>query len=164
MKILPLTAKDENLLWPFLMLAAHENEIDAVRHNPQLARYVTGWGRMGDSGFVAFDESDAPIGAAWLRLWPDEDKGFGWIEDDVPELAMAVVPSQRGQGIGTLLLNEILQAARESYDGLSLSVREDNAAVRLYERAGFRKVAGSENRNRVGGLSTIMKRSLKIEL
>lgn len=35
-------------------------------------------------------------------------------------------------------------------------VRETNPALRLYERAGFRCVAGSEVRNRRGGLSVGM--------
>ncbi|HEY0075894.1 MAG TPA: GNAT family N-acetyltransferase [Abditibacteriaceae bacterium] len=160
MKIRPLTPNDEALLWPFLMLAAHEEDIDRVRENPQLARYVVGWGRSGDSGFVAFDEQNKAIGAVWLRLWPHSDKGFGWIADDVPELAMAIVSSRRGEGIGTRLLNEVLQTGRERHRAISLSVREDNAAMRLYRRVGFEKVPGSETTNRVGSLSFTMKCNL----
>ena len=29
------------------------------------SRYLTGWMRPSDAGFVAVDEQDAPIGAAW---------------------------------------------------------------------------------------------------
>jgi hypothetical protein len=39
---------------------------------------------------------------------------------------------------------------------VSLSVRADNPARRLYERAGFRPVAGSDVTNRVGGTSLTM--------
>ena len=160
MKIRPLAASDEALLWPFLMLAAHESELSVVQENSQLARYVTGWGRSGDSGFVTFEEDNTPIGAAWLRMWPHEEKGFGWVADDVPELAMAVVPMRREQGIGTLLLKEVLKSAHGNCRALSLSVREDNPAVRLYERVGFSKVLGSEMRNRAGGVSYTMSISI----
>lgn len=157
MQIRFLTAEEEPLIWQFLMLAAHESEMPVVRANPQLARYAADWGRTGDCGCAAF-EGETAVGAAWLRLWPDEDKGFGWLADDVPELAMAVAPAWRGQGIGSQLLDEVLQAGRGYYRAISLSVRADNPAVRLYERAGFEKVPGSETLNRVGGTSFIMQR------
>ncbi len=159
MLLRPLTVNDEPLLWHFLMLAAHESELQIVQSNSSLARYVTGWGRAGDSGFVAFEENEA-IGAAWLRLWRGGDKGFGWLSDDVPELAMAVSPAWRARSVGTQLVNAVLQDARGYYRAVSLSVREDNPAVRLYERVGFTKVSGSETVNRVGGTSFIMQRFL----
>ena len=159
MTIRPLTLHDEPLLWHFLMLAAHESELQIVQSNPSLARYVANWGRAGDSGLVAFEENKA-IGAAWLRLWPSEDKGFGWLSDEVPELAMAVSPVWRARGIGTQLLNAVLQNARGYHHAISLSVRDDNPAARLYQRVGFTKVPGSETINRVGGVSIIMQRFL----
>ncbi len=154
-----LTAQDEPLIWHFLMLAAHESEMQIVQGNPQLARYAANWGKKGDGGCVAFD-ADKAIGAAWWRLWEGEDKGFGYLADDVPELAMAVSPAWRGQGIGAQLLDGVLQGAQGSHRAVSLSVRADNPAVRLYERAGFEKVQGSEAVNRVGGTSFIMQRFL----
>ena len=160
MLIRSLTLDDESLLWRFLTLAAHESEMQIVRATPPLARYVAGWGRAGDRGYAAFDEENVAVGAAWLRLWMGADKGFGWLADDVPELAMAVSPAWRGRGVGTQLLNGVLQRARGSCRAVSLSVREDNPAVRLYERAGFEKVPGSESINRVGGTSFIMQRLL----
>jgi hypothetical protein len=47
------------------------------------------------------------------------------------------------------------------YAGMSLSVRADNPAVRLYERVGFRKVVGTESVNRVGTTSYTMRLSLR---
>jgi GNAT superfamily N-acetyltransferase len=86
-------------------------------------------------------------------LWQEDEKGFGYISDTLPELAMAVLPEYRGQGIGTQLLANILELANTHYPAVSLNVRADNPAVRLYTRAGFRKVPGSETINRVGGIS-----------
>lgn len=156
MIIRPLKRDDEPFLWHFLMLAAHETEVENVRAMPQLSRYVEKWGREGDSGFIALDEKGAAIGAAWLRLWTGENKGFGWIADDVPELAMAVEVSWRGRGVGTKLLDAVLHQARARHEAISLSARADNPAVRLYERAGFTKVPDSEIINRVGGTSFLM--------
>ncbi|HEX8832973.1 MAG TPA: GNAT family N-acetyltransferase [Abditibacteriaceae bacterium] len=152
-----LTQFDEPIIWEMLMHAAHETTLDVVQNRPKLARYAESWGRAGDIGVVAFSDNTA-IGAAWLRLWKGDNKGFAYIDDATPELAIAVVPEHRGQGIGTHLLNEILNVAASSYPAVSLNVREENPAVLLYQRAGFAKVPGSDMTNRSGGISFNMLR------
>lgn len=147
-----VTTEDELILWEMLQYAAHQPSLAAVREQPHLARYVTAWGRTGDLGYIA-DRGKTSIGAAWLRLWLGEDRGFGYISDDIPELALAVLPNDRGQGIGTHLLMQVLHMAKASFPAVSLSVRSDNPVVRLYERAGFVKVTGSEVVNLAGGES-----------
>jgi ribosomal protein S18 acetylase RimI-like enzyme len=110
------------------------------------------WGREGDFGYLAVGDM-SPIGAAWLRLWLGEDKGFGYVKDEIPELAIAVVPKYRGQGVGTKLLKQILVAAKMWHPAVSLSVRAHNPVLRLYERTGFINVSGSEIVNRAGEVS-----------
>jgi GNAT superfamily N-acetyltransferase len=79
------------------------------------------------------------------------------IHDDVtPELAMAVLPDYRGQGVGTQLLNQILETARGLFPAVCLSVRAENPVANLYQRAGFTKVEGSDVVNRTGGISYTM--------
>jgi ribosomal protein S18 acetylase RimI-like enzyme len=107
---------------------------------------------MGDLGYVASIDT-IPIGAAWLRLWLGEDKGFGYVKDKIPELAIAVLPDYRGQGIGARLLTQILATAKIKYSAVSLSVRANNLVVHLYERTGFIKIPGSEVVNRSGEVS-----------
>ena len=148
-----LMVEDESSVWKMLQYAAHESSIESVRQQPYLARYALNWGRMGDLGYVASIVDPSPIGAAWLRLWLGEDKGFGYIKDEIPELAIAVLPDHRGQGIGTKLLTQILGTAKMKYPAVSLSVRANNPVVRLYERTGFMKVPGSEVVNRSGEVS-----------
>ncbi|MGK7878362.1 MAG: GNAT family N-acetyltransferase, partial [Xenococcaceae cyanobacterium] len=88
-----------------------------------------------------------------LRLWLNQEKGFGYINDSVPELAIAVLPKNRGQGIGTKLITQVLKMAQKVYPAVSLSVRSDNPAIRLYQRLGFVKVEDSEKMNQTGGNS-----------
>ena len=105
-----------------------------------LERYVAGWGRRGDAALVAIDEFQ-PVGAAWYRLFAEDEPGYGFVDEETPELTIAVVPSRRGKGIGEQLLTELLEQARgEGYERISLSVEPDNPALRLYEQHGFAKV------------------------
>jgi ribosomal protein S18 acetylase RimI-like enzyme len=151
-QIRTVTAEDASILWEMLRYAAHQPSLAAVRSQPQLARYVAEWGRSGDLGWIA-NWGKTSIGAAWLRLWLGEDKGFGYISDEIPELALAVLPDYRGQGIGTHLLMQVLNMAKENFPAVSLSVRSNNPVLRLYERVGFIKVIGSEVVNPAGGES-----------
>jgi ribosomal protein S18 acetylase RimI-like enzyme len=142
---------DADFLWVALYHASHaaENGIDepeTLRDHPELARYVDGWGgAIGDGGVVAVDAGTGDsVGAAWLRLLTGDAKGYGYVDDDTPELAIAVLPGHRGRGLGEQMLRELLEAARGTFDAVSLSVRADNPARRLYERTGFRVVPGSD--------------------
>lgn len=152
-RIRALTTQDESILWPMLMHAAHESSVEKVRENPALDRYVKDWGRSGDIGFVAIDRNNSdiehPIGAAWLRLFTSENRGFGYVDEGIPELAIAVAPKHRGKGIGTKLLHLIIEMAIDIYPAISLSVRANNPVINLYQRVGFVKVDGSDVMNRV---------------
>ncbi len=155
----PLTQSDKPTLWKMLMYAAHESSVAAVKTNPDLRRYVRVWGRDGDIGVVAEIEG-VPVGAAWLRLWAEDDAGYGYIDEKTPELAIALIPEARGQGIGTALLEQILAMARSHFSAVCLSTRSDNPALRLYERFEFVRVAGTEVTNRTGTVSFTMLRKL----
>jgi ribosomal protein S18 acetylase RimI-like enzyme len=117
---------------------------------PQLAHYVTGWPRPGDFGTVAVLGEDV-VGAAWGRLFPDDDPGYGFVSPDVPELSLAVRPTHRGRGLGAALLAAVIEQARERrHPAASLSVEDGNRARALYERAGFVVVGRS------GGSDTML--------
>jgi ribosomal protein S18 acetylase RimI-like enzyme len=110
-----------------------------------VARYVLNWGRPGDEGLVALDDANA-VGAAWYRLFSREEAGFGFVDEQTPELTIAVVPSRRGKGFGHELMTGLLERARRAgYDALSLSVAKTSPAVSLYERYGFRAVGESDD-------------------
>lgn len=149
----PLTGEDEPIVWQMLMYASHEITLNSVKSQPYLARYAAAWGRAGDTGFVAIIDNNQSVGAAWLRLWTEDNRGFGYVDDATPELAMAVLPEYRGQHIGTQLLFYLLKAVQGIYPAVSLNVRADNSVVRLYQRVGFVKIEGSEIINRTDGIS-----------
>jgi ribosomal protein S18 acetylase RimI-like enzyme len=82
-----------------------------------------------------------PVGAAWYRLFKRDAPGYGFVDEETPELSIAVVPSRRGHGTGGELMDALLGRARaEGYKAISLSVAKDSPSVRLYERYGFEKV------------------------
>lgn len=106
--------------------------------DPELARYVDGFGRTGDSGVVAEEGAEA-LGAAWWRHFRADAPGYGFVDEATPELAMAVLPAHRGRGRGAALLEALEREARDQQiHRLSLSVERDNPAAALYRRRGFR--------------------------
>lgn len=148
------------LIFSFLTIAARMEEsnepIQKALTDSALVKYWQDWGRPTDLGIVAESaELHYPVGCAWVRLFPGEEPGHGHVADDIPELAFGVIKSMRGQGIGTLLLERLLKDCRTRFPGVSLSVREDNPSVRLYQRLGFRSV-GESFTNRVGTSSKAM--------
>jgi ribosomal protein S18 acetylase RimI-like enzyme len=103
--------------------------------------YVKAWGRPGDTAVIALLEGFA-VGAAWFRLFDEDAPGYGFIDVQTPELAVAVVPNARGKGVGSALLSSLLDRARgDGFKALSLSVdRHNEGAIALYEQFGFGQV------------------------
>lgn len=161
--IRPAVKDDEPFLWEMLYYAAHMEEEGAIsphaaKNHPFLMRYVRGWKRETDMGCVALEpESNRPIGAAWLRLLLGDDKTFSYIDDFTPELAIAVLPDYAGKGVGTQLLSHMLEAARENYAAVVLSVRANNPARRLYERTGFVVTGNAINRTGSESLNMLIR-------
>ncbi len=185
-----LSREDARYLPHFLALAAHEESSDNALQKPDLARYVSDWGRTGDCGVAASTAEGQLIGLAWGRLWNEEDPGFGYVDELTPEISIAVEEDFRNQGVGTALIDalkcrlralklaarwdarhqkmvpirqrvEVPQPEMEiSPSFVSLSVRADSPACAFYEQCGFALVAGSDRVNRVGGVSQIWRASL----
>ena len=152
---------ESTLIFSFLTLAARMQEsgepIQKALCDHELTRYWRNWGRQGDLGVVAeSDDVGYPICCAWVRLFSREEAGADYVGEDIPELAIGTIPNARGRGVGTRVLHALLRRLKTRYSGVSLSVRLENPAIRLYERFGFRRMPGSPIVNRVGTKSVIM--------
>ncbi len=113
----------------------HVNQLDDSEI--PISRYVEGWGREGDTAVVALERGH-PVGAAWFRLFRGDAPGWGFVDEQTPELSIAVVPGRREHGVGKQLIEELLARAREAgFKRLSLSVQQGSPAVGFYERHGF---------------------------
>lgn len=140
----PVESGDLPFLWEMLYEAA---AVDATTRAmgrekalslPTVRKYLADWGRAGDVGRIATDEGGVPLGAAWYRLFPADEPGYGFVAATIPELTISVHKNARGLGVGGALIQALLSAASEQgYSALSLSVDRQNPARRLYERYGF---------------------------
>ena len=105
---------------------------------PEHSRYVSGWMRPSDAGFVALDPQGAPIGAAWYRMLPRTDPAFPHVGTGVPELIIGVRPLWRAHGVGRALLQRLTaRAAQAGFARLSLNVERGNFAAVFYRSEGF---------------------------
>jgi ribosomal protein S18 acetylase RimI-like enzyme len=107
-----------------------------------VALYVKGWGKPGDTALIAVEDG-FPVGAAWYRLFSRDHQGYGFVDEETPELAIAVVPSRRGRGLGEALLDALVERARtDGYRALSLSVpADDQPLLAFYAKHSFAPVA-----------------------
>ena len=130
---------------PFLrdmLRHAYYWRVDSVSESgePPVRRYVERWGRPGDTALIAIQDFQR-VGAAWYRLFRSDNPGYGFVDEETPELSIAIVPSKRGTGLGSELLDALVDRARkDGYGSISLSVEKDSPAVVLYERHGFSHV------------------------
>ena len=127
-----LAAQDEPILWEMLYqglssLGKKERPSRDIAHQPEFSRYVEGWGRAGDTGFVAHNKKDGSLlGAVWLRRAIDTVHA-------PPELAFAVKPEHRRHAIGTALLTQLVRANPQE-STICLRFVAGKPLLRLYER------------------------------
>ena len=114
---------------------------------PELLKYHHNWGRVGDVAVVIENHKTVSlIGAAWVRLYPPDDPGYGFVQGDIPELSIALKPEYRGRGLGTRLIEALFEALKkQDFKGVSLSVDRRNPAIRLYQKLGFEIVVDQQN-------------------
>jgi ribosomal protein S18 acetylase RimI-like enzyme len=150
--IRPAAQDDLDGLWDFLAMASYEPDARAAKSIPGVAKYLVGWLRPGDFGFVA-ERSGEIIGGAWARQIPAEEFRVPFGHEEDPKLSIGVNPNMRGRGVGEKLMRALIAEAADRGLGLCLSVRSENPARRLYTRLGFRDIPGSASTGRAGGIS-----------
>lgn len=107
---------------------------DIIAKDPKLAAAIDGFGSLPDDHALVALAEGAVVGACWVRT-TDE---YGHIDDDTPSFSISVLDDFQNQGIGTSLMQRMLDLlTEEGYTQASLSVQKDNYAVRMYEKLGF---------------------------
>ena len=64
---------------------------DELLQLPQLTIFHQGWGRPGDTALVA-EEDGRLLGLAWYRFFTEAVHGEGYVDEQTPEVAVAVAP------------------------------------------------------------------------
>ena len=96
-----------------------------------------GFGTLPDDRALVATVDGKVVGACWVRT-TDE---YGHVDALTPSFSISLYEGYRGQGVGTALMECMLDKLREAgYTRTSLSVQKENPAVHLYEREGFRVV------------------------
>ena len=146
MQIRALRDKEKELLRDFLYEAIFIPEgVEApdrdIIEKPELRIYYEDFGKdTADHCLVAEDEGKV-IGAVWTRIMND----YGHIDDKTPSFAISLYREYRGRGIGTKLMQEMLNLLKEKgYKRASLAVQKANYAVRMYRKVGFEIVDENE--------------------
>lgn len=131
-------------------------------HIPDVERYVGDWSPLVDGGVIAVSDFAVPAGGAWLRYFTGDNKGAAYMgpqspdadphdeslwatefdPESIPELCIAVERRYAGQGLGEILLKNVVDLAREQdAPAVALWVDSENPrARRLYERLGFEDI------------------------
>lgn len=144
-RIRPLSQNEYPLLGGFLYDAIFVPEgsgplPEDVILRPELAVYIQDFGNADDICLAAESEGKV-LGAVWTRIMAGERKGYGTVDESIPELTISVKREFRNQGIGKKLMMEITGVLKErGYKGVSLSVDKANYALRMYEALGFRVI------------------------
>ncbi|HEY0054028.1 MAG TPA: GNAT family N-acetyltransferase [Pedobacter sp.] len=106
--------------------------------------YVKDFGKDSDLCLVA-EINGTLVGAIWTRIFPELERGFGYVNDKTPELSMSVSEGHRKMGIGIKLLNDMINKLKDlQYEQVSLSVNRLNYAYKMYQEFGFEDVSSDE--------------------
>jgi len=149
-KIRPVQSEDYQFLQEMLYEALYVAEgmepfSYAILDKPELAKYIDNWNNNIDFGLIAID-NERPVGAGWCKLFDESNKGYGFVDKNIPELSMALKTEYRNLGIGTSLLNELCNMAnKRGYKTISLSVNQENKAYSFYLKCGFITVSSSDS-------------------
>ena len=146
-KILPeeLGILDEMLYEAIFKPEGNEPFPRSVTQIPEINVYIEGFGGRKDDYCLVADLSGSIIGAVWVRILAGKIRGYGNIDDQTPEFAISLLKEYRNQGIGTLLMQKMIEyLKRKGYAQTSLSVQKNNYAVKMYQKLGFEIIHENE--------------------
>jgi ribosomal protein S18 acetylase RimI-like enzyme len=116
-----------------------------IVEKPEINIYIKDFGtKKDDFGLLAM-LNDKVAGGAWVRILAGEIKGYGNIDSETPEFAIALFKEYRNQGIGTVLMLKMIDYLKnKGYEQCSLAVQKANYAVKMYQKVGFEIVGEKE--------------------
>lgn len=137
--------KLEDMLYQAIYQPDKNNLIPrSVLDVPEVNAYIKNFGKHKDDHCLVVDLDSQIIGAVWIRILSGDIKGFGYVDDQTPEFAISLFKEYRGQGIGTRLMEKMIDHLHKTgYKQTSLSVQKENYALKLYTKIGFKII--SEN-------------------
>ena len=134
------------LLDDFLYLAIYQPDTTdlapkSIINKPELQVYIKDFGKQEDDYCFCAEVDNRVVGAVWVR----NINGYGSIDDVTVEFAISVFNEYQKMGIGTALMNRMLEHLKElNYPKASLAVQKENYAVRMYQKVGFEIVDENE--------------------
>lgn len=145
--IRPMRESEYHLLIDFLYDAIFQPDVNntiprEVIEVPEISIYIDDFGKEEDDYCLVAETDSKIVGAVWARILKGDDgdvRGYGYVDDETPELAISVQKDYRGKSIGMALMNAMINYLREKgYKATSLDVQKANRdAVRFYKTLGF---------------------------
>lgn len=162
-----LRSSEQKITSDMLCYAMRLDELNkSISDFPMLSIYEKFYGLSAkDLGLYSLVENKI-AGAVWIRLLKEEDGANGYVDANTPVLNIAVIPEFRGKGIGSAMLEQLLQEAGAVFEQISVSLLQDSKAVQLFKKLGFAKVEASEGKSPVDGsdVFTMLKKLEKKEV
>ena len=109
--------------WPDAAKRAFLDEQFTLQHQHYVKNYP-------GADLLLIEQAARPIGRVYVYRTPAE----------IRLMDIALIEVERGRGIGTALLAELLDEARATHRELTLHVEPESPAQRLYQRLGFRLI------------------------
>jgi N-acetylglutamate synthase-like GNAT family acetyltransferase len=109
--------------WPAGQKSAFLQQQFTAQHEYYQANYPA-------ARFQIIERQGTPIGRLYVDRWADQ----------IRIMDIALLPDQRGHGVGTQLLETILSEGRQASLPVTIHVERFNPALCWYERLGFRVV------------------------
>lgn len=134
------------LLDDFLYQAIYQPDttnlaLKSIINKPELQVYIKDFGKQEDDYCFCAEVDNRIVGAVWVR----NINGYGSIDEDTVEFAISVFNEYQKMGIGTTLMNKMLEHLKElHYPKASLAVQKENYAVRMYQKVGFEIASENE--------------------
>ncbi|MGN1203044.1 MAG: GNAT family N-acetyltransferase [Eubacterium sp.] len=113
----------------------------SIINKPELQVYIQDFGKQKYDCCFCAEVNNRIVGAVWVR----NINGYGSIDNVTVEFAISVFDEYQRMGIGTALMNRMLEHLKElNYQKASLAVQKENYAVRMYQKVGFEIVGENE--------------------